>query len=325
MLLPAAGASRHRAGTPPAWQKPASLVHAPGPRQQVAIGYSSAPGASVVTPMPPSLEELGTASRCGPNSKKGNRLSLDIAAYNLAENPRDREHLQSFRSPVFRKRHRVGDEDLVDCIDGVEPCYRGACEQTVCAHNGDPPDVVARGCILATISEIVPAVAISSSTIITSLLRTSPIVGDRHVVVAQAILLPLPPSAHSAPSRASLCAWHVRRPVPRAPRCSDPSCGGAPGTTECAVRWSVGTVKKPCTCGECSVIGDDLRRAGGNQHVGNQACRDRDPRCILLGSCIGKVGDHGRRRPWQPHYGRYPASTGVPSGCRCMVATAAGR
>ncbi len=39
---------------------------------------------------------------------------------------------------------------------------------------------------------------------------------------------------------------------------------------------------------------DDLRRAGGSQHVGNQTRRNRDPGGILLvRSCIGEVGDHG--------------------------------
>ena len=40
------------------------------------------------------------------------------------------------------------------------------------------------------------------------------------------------------------------------------------------VRWSTGTEKKPCTCGECSVIVSTRLAPGGDQQVGDQPAAD---------------------------------------------------
>jgi len=62
----------------------------------------------------------------------------------------------------------------------------------------------------------------------------------------------------------------------------DRSAGGVPASSRSACRWSTGTEKKPCTCGECRFSVSTRLTPAVTSKVGDQAAADGDPRRAFL-------------------------------------------
>ena len=205
------------------------------------------------------------------------------------------ESTVSLRYALFRgDRHGVGADDLLDALQGGQPVERVVGEQPVRADHPDRPRPCARRRWSSSSITVLP-LAISSSSTITSRSVTSPITALIRTLSSRSAAWRRPRPSCRASGRTPRPPWRCRGRA-RPPRCRS---GRTPrkcsASSRSACRWSTGTLKKPCTCGECRVIARTRSAPGGLQQVGDQP--RRRSRCAARPSCrTGRTRSAAARR-----------------------------
>ena len=204
------------------------------------------------------------------------------AAHRLGQRRRHREHVSlPCASPAA-----IGTV-LVQTISSTsgsrgEPLEGAVGEQPVGA--GDPDRAGRpRSRSRSSSSTTVLPLAISSSRTMTSLPATSPMIALISTrSSANRCLAPGGDRRRRAAGRTRPPPWRCRGRARRRRCWRGRSRRKCAASSRSACRWSTGTLKKPCTCGECSVMASTRFGAGRDQQVGDQPAADRDARGVLL-------------------------------------------